>query len=275
MGFRHKKAKQVNTVVLLPVTDIVSNRSQPRRCFGTDDLSELSNSIHTNGLLQPITVRRLDNGTYELISGERRTMAFRQLGREFIPAIVEKYTDEQSAVLALIENLQRKDLNCFEEATGIARLMEEIGLTQQEISQRLGRSQSTVANKLRLLKFPPCVRERIINENLTERHARALLKLTEEQEQLEAIDAIVQFSYTVEQTENYVAAKIELRDKKPTKRLFIIKDMRIFLNSINKAVETMRDAGIPVDADKSEDEECVEYHIRIPKASVYHHPSAI
>lgn len=265
----HRRSdKEINKVVLLPVADIVSNRSQPRRCFDEDSIRELSHSILANGLLQPVTVRRLFNGQYELIAGERRLRAFRQLGRENIPVIIEDYTDEQSAVFALIENIQRRDLNYFEEAMGINRLMKELDLTQLQVSQKLGKAQSTVANKLRLLKYPRELQEKMLAGNLTERHARALLNLPDIGD-TEAIDYVISNSLNVEQTEKYVARLLEERSRPKSMKTIIIKDMRIFLNSINKAVKMMQSAGIDTSFQKKEQEDCIEVLIKIPKASVY------
>ena len=263
--------KEINKVVLLPVEEIVPNRSQPRKYFDQEDIRELGYSIYQNGLLQPITVRRLPQGQgggYELIAGERRLLAFRGLGKEKIPAIVEDYTDQQSAVFALIENLQRRDLHFFEEAEGIERLMFELGLSQTQASQRLGKAQSTIANKLRLLKYPPDIREKMRAAALSERHARALLGLPNPNNTV-PIDYVIKNKLNVEQTEKYVQRLLEEQNRPKTMKTIIIKDMRIFLNSINKAVKMMQSAGINVSQQKQEHMEHVEVTIRIPKDSVY------
>ena len=252
----------------MPVEEIQPNRSQPRKYFDEQAIRELGHSIHTNGLLQPITVRRLSQGEYELIAGERRLIAFRSLGREKIPAIVEEYTDGQSAVFALIENLQRRDLHFFEEAEGIERLMRELSLTQVQASQQLGKAQSTLANKLRLLKYPTHIREKMRAAALSERHARALLSLPD-QTDLEPIDYVINNKLNVEQTEKYVVRLLEEQNRPKTMKTIIIKDMRIFLNSINKAVKMMQSAGINVSHHKQEHQSHVELTIRIPKDSVY------
>lgn len=267
--FLKKGNKEINRVVLLPVEEIASNPSQPRHYFDPAGLEELCSSIATSGLLTPISVRKLPSGKYELIAGERRLLAFRKLERTHIPAIVEEYTDQQSAVFALVENLQRRDLNYFEEAVGIARLMEEQGLSQVQVSQRLGKAQSTVANKLRLLKYSPEIREKLLFYNLTERHARALLKLPDPGDPVH-IEYIAANKLNVEQTEEYVDSLLKKGLEKPLPtRLFIIKDMRIFLNSINKAVKMMQSAGIDVDTKKTETDEFIELTMRVPKSSVY------
>ena len=257
-------------MVLLPVKEIVPNRNQPRKYFDQESIRELAGSIVTNGLLQPITVRRLsrDQGGYELIAGERRLIAFRGLEKEKIPAIIEEYTDQQSAVFALIENLQRRDLHFFEEAEGIERLMRELGLTQLQVSQQLGKAQSTVANKLRLLKYPQDIRERMRAGALTERHARALLNLPDRTD-TKAIDYVIKSKLNVEQTEKYVQRLLEEQNRPKSTKTIVIKDMRIFLNSINKAVKMMQSAGINVSQQKNELQEHVEVTIKIPKESVY------
>jgi len=268
MPLLQKKNKEVNKVLMLPVSEIYSNRNQPRKHFDEAALQELSHSIVATGLLQPITVRRLPGGEYELIAGERRLMAFRNLGREYIPAIVEEYTEQQSAVLALIENLQRRDLNFFEEAAGIAKLIQDQNLTQQQISQKIGKAQSTVANKLRLLKYPLAAQEKILYGKLTERHARALLALPDS-DYMPYIDYIIQNNLNVEQTDRYVQSLLKDRGKAKSNKRILIKDMRIFLNSINKAVKLMQTAGIDVASNKTETEEYIEMTMRIPKNAVY------
>ena len=180
------KQRTVNRVVLLEIAGIAPSPYQPRRRFGPKALRELADSIRQSGLLQPVTVREAGSG-YELIAGERRLMACRLLGMEKIPAIVESFDDQQSAVFGLVENLQRKDLNYFEEAQGIQRLMGLCGLTQQQVADRLGKAQSTVANKLRLLTFSEELRRKMLDAGLTERHARALLRLPEEKKVAEAV----------------------------------------------------------------------------------------
>jgi len=270
LGIFAAKNKEIGKIVLIPVSRIVSNPNQPRRYFDQKALQELCRSIATSGLLQPVTVRRQEDDHYELVAGERRTMAYRTLGRDCIPAIIEDYSDEQSAVLALVENLQRKDLNYFEEALGIARLMRELQITQAEVSQRIGKAQSTVANKLRLLKYPDHLQKKMLQGGLTERHARAMLKIEEVDLREMVVDYVTDNQLTVEQTEQYIETLYEERNKPRSTKVFVVKDMRIFLNSINKAVDMMRASGIPVNVDKNEDESYLEYNLRIPKKAVLH-----
>jgi len=268
IGLLQRRDREINRVLLLPVEEILPNRSQPRKYFDEQSIRELGHSIRTNGLLQPITVRRLPEGEYELVAGERRLIAFRSLGKEKIPAIIEEYTDGQSAVFALIENLQRRDLHFFEEAEGIERLMRELSLTQVQASQQLGKAQSTVANKLRLLKYPAQIREKMRTAALSERHARALLSLPDQADPA-PVDYVINNKLNVEQTEKYVIRLLEEQNRPKTMKTIIIKDMRIFLNSINKAVKMMQSAGINVSHQKQEHQSHVELTIRIPKDSVY------
>lgn len=266
MGLINRRNKEINKVVLLPISEIHKNPNQPRKYFDPQAIRELAASIEENGLLQPITVRKISGNYYELIAGERRTHAFKFLAFDFIPAIIEDFTAEQSAVLSLIENLQRKDLNYFEEAEGIQKLMDELGLSQQQISSRLGKAQSTIANKLRLLKFIPHIRRLILERNLTERHARALLKLDHDDALPTTIDYIWENRLNVEQTEEYIEElTTPPKESNSPKRIILIKDMRIFINTINKAVMILNAAGIPAVSDKKENEEYIEMTIHIPK----------
>lgn len=266
------KQKTISRVLLLNIREISSNPYQPRSQFEPRALQELADSISQNGLLQPVTVREWENG-YQLIAGERRLMACKMLGMEQIPAIVNRVDDEKSAVFALIENLQRKDLNYFEEAQGIQILMQTSGMSQQEVAKKLGKAQSTVANKLRLLFFGEDLRQKMLDNGLTERHARALLRLPNERLVNEAIQYIVAERLNVGESESYIESLLtavpEKPPSKPATRLFVVKDLRIFMNTITKAVSTMRLAGIEVDTSKEEDEEYIHYLVKIPKKSAY------
>lgn len=266
------KQKTISRVLLLNIREISSNPYQPRSQFEPRALQELADSISQNGLLQPVTVREWENG-YQLIAGERRLMACKMLGMEQIPAIVNRVDDEKSAVFALIENLQRKNLNYFEEAQGIQTLMQTSGMSQQEVAKKLGKAQSTVANKLRLLFFGEDLRQKMLDNGLTERHARALLRLPNERLVNEAIQYIVAERLNVGESESYIESLLtavpEKPPSKPATRLFVVKDLRIFMNTITKAVSTMRLAGIEVDTSKEEDEEYIHYLVKIPKKSAY------
>ena len=272
-----QKQKVVNKVVLLEIEAIIANPFQPRRQFEEKALEELAQSIAKNGLLQPVTVRAREDGCYELIAGERRLRACKLLGQETIPAIIQQADDEQSAMFALIENLQRRDLNYFEEAEGICLLMRQTGLSQEQTAVQLGKAQPTIANKLRLLAFSEPMRELMVQSGLTERHARALLRLPDEATVREAIAYIVQERLNVGESEKYIQTLLEqesqpqhpeLPQSSPT-RLFVVKDLRIFLNTISKAVSTMKLAGIEIDTEKQEDDEFIHFNLRIPKKGAY------
>lgn len=191
----------------LPLNDIRPNPYQPRRQFSEGELAELADSIRRYGVLQPIVVRSGDEGL-ELVAGERRLRACKMLGLDTIPAVVRDLSDEDLAVLALVENLQREDLHFLEEAQGYQRLLEEFGLTQEELAKRIGKSQSTIANKIRLLKLSPPVQDFISREIISERHARALLKLPGEEEQLAILEKIIERGLTVQETEAYIALSL-------------------------------------------------------------------
>lgn len=270
------KQKTVNRVVLLPIGEIAPSPYQPRRQFDPKALDELAQSIQRSGLLQPISVRPKPNGEgYELIAGERRLLACKRNGMEQIQAIIQQVDDQQAALLALVENLQRRDLNYFEEARGIQQLMKQANLSQQQVAEQLGKAQSTIANKLRLLAFSPDLQRKILDHGLTERHARALLRLPNEQLVEQALAAIIQQKLNVGATEALIQMMLEApkeenqkKGQKPT-RLFVVKDLRVFMNTISKAVSTMKMAGIQVDTKEVEDEEYIHYTVNIPKKSVY------
>lgn len=267
--------QKIGHVVLLDPTQIEPSPFQPRRQFDPESLKELADSIAANGLLQPVTVRKTLEG-YELVAGERRLLACRLLKMTEIPALVEVYNDDQSAIFGLIENLQRQDLNFFEQAEGMHRLMRQCGLTQDQLAKQLGKAQPTIANKLRLLVFPENLREKMLANNLTERHARVLLKLPQEYWE-ETLEILISRKYNVADAEKYVTQRLEALQtppkKKPTK-FFVLRDFRIFMNTISQAVSTMKMAGIEIDTRQEEDEEYIHYTMRIPKHSAYRPHSA-
>ena len=266
------KQKVINKVMLIPEDKIVPNPYQPRKVFDEEKLEQLAVSISQYGLLQPITVLQLDSGQYQLIAGERRLLACRKLKMKEIPVILTTMDDERCSALALVENIQRCDLNFFEEAAAIQKLMKVSGRTQQEIAKKLGKNQSTVANKLRLLQFSGKVQEAILAAQLTERHARALLNLNEQGDEviLTAVGAISERHLTVSQSEKYISHLLG-REEKPSKgkKLFVVKDLKIFFNTIDRAVETMKLSGIEAETKMDDEEEEVIYTIRIPKKSAY------
>lgn len=258
------KEKVVNKVVEINIDKIEANPYQPRTVFG-DDIDELAESIRLNGLIQPLTVKA-EGERYILIAGERRLRALKSLGNAFAPCIVLDITDRNSAVLALVENIQRKDLHFFDEAEALSKLLDFYGMTQEDAAVRLGKTQSTIANKLRLLKLSESVRSKIRCCGLTERHARALLRLPNENLQLEAVDNICSKRLNVEQTERLVAAIIDRENERESirRRSGAFKDIRLFVNTINKAVEMMKAAGINADSQKIKENGYIEYIVRIP-----------
>ena len=275
-GFWDKGKKQAEKPELpvireIPVESIRPNPAQPRLSYESGALEELAESIRENGLIQPILVRQLLDGDYELIAGHRRWMAVRKLGQPTIRAIVENRTDTESAVLALVENIQRRDLDCMEEARAIAGLIESTGMTQQEAARRLGKSQPAVANKLRLLRLPGWVQEIVEAGQLSERHARALLRLEREEDLRRVLDQVRRRNLTVEQTEALVDDCLSA-PKEPATRIVLLRDYRLFVNTLNRAVQTMAQAGIRVEQESREEGEYVEYRIRVPKVQAYRQP---
>lgn len=263
------KQKSGGQILLIPHEDIHPNRNQPRKRFDCDELEGLAESIRQNGIIQPLIVRSLENGQYELIAGERRLRAARIVGVARIPCVVMQISDEKSAVLALLENVQRQNLGFFEESEALIHIMRLYCLSQEELAAKLGKAPSTISNKLRLLKLPPDVRLEISKANLTERHARALLKLENEAQMRRALSIIIERRLNVAETDKLVDQMLQngIKPRKPPLKLF--KDVRLFVNTLNHAVDTMRRAGIEADSVKSETEEYIEYVVRIPKSSGY------
>lgn len=253
-------------VFYLPAGSLRPNPNQPRRLFDESELRALSDSIRRYGILQPLTVRRSGDG-YELIAGERRLRAAMLAGLSEVPCLLARSDEEESALLALIENLQRSDLHYFEEAAAIAKLISTYGLSQEQAAEKLGKSQPAVANKLRLLRLsPPCAR--LLRENgLSERHARALLRLTDEEERMQALQTIIARGYNVAQSESYIERLLHERETTPPPRrpTYIIKDVRIFLNTIRRSVGLMQRAGVEADVRREDTEEGILLTIRIPR----------
>lgn len=252
-------------LVKLPVAKILPNPSQPRKIFDEDDLVSLARSISENGLLQPVTVRR-DNGAYFLVAGERRLRACKLAGLKEIPAILSDCEPEDSAVLALLENVQRRDLQMFEQANAILNLLREWQITQEEAARRLGMSQSYLANKIRLLKLSPEEQGEIIQNKLSERHARALLRVDDIELRQKILRTVINRKYNVAQTEELVAEALKPREPvRKGRRTFVAKDIRLFINTIDHAVDAMKTAGIQAQTEKKETEEYIECVVRIPK----------
>lgn len=262
--YKRQKYKTGDRVWMIPTGDILPNPMQPRKDFSYQKLLELAQSITENGLLHPVTIA-FRQGKPVLIAGERRLRAAKIAGLREIPCMERQVDGEQAAILALVENLQREDMNCFEEAEGFRLLIGEYGLTQEEVAQRVGCAQPTIANKLRLLKLSPQLRLKIIEADLTERHARALLRLEDEGMRLLALDRMIQEKMTVAQTDRMVSDLLlgRIKRKRP---LPLVRDVRLFFNTVSHAVDTMRRSGIKACAEKSETEEYIEYVVRIPKA---------
>ena len=262
---RQNKDKRENKIISIPQTDILPNPNQPRKRFDYDELEGLAQSIRTNGILQPLLVRSLEGGKYELIAGERRLRASRLIGLVTVPCIVTEISETDSAVFAVLENLQRQNLDYFEEAEALAILVTDYRMSQDELCKRLGKAQSTLSNKLRLLKLSDEMRYQISRAGLTERHARALLSLTDEIQRSRALSIIIERHLNVGETETLIDQMLRKNENPKRQVLKGFKDIRIFINTLNNAVDTMRRAGIDADSVKTETDEYVEYIVRIPK----------
>lgn len=265
-------AKGSKRLVEVNVASIHPNPYQPRATFDEESIAELAQSIQQVGLLQPLLVRKVDNG-YELVAGERRLRAVTSLGMEKVACIVQQdIEDESSAMMALIENLQREDLHYLEEAQCYQKLLETYGLTQEELANRLGKSQSSIANKLRLLKLSDEVKAAMTEKRLSERHARALLKLTDDKQRLDAVEKIAEKGLSVKETEQMVEKTLnkaydEKQDgAKPRPKLMrIVRDYRLFMNTINQAVNQLRESGMTVEVEQSDRADGVDIKISVTR----------
>lgn len=262
---KSNKYKIGGQIILVPQEDIYPNPNQPRKRFDFDELEGLAQSIRQNGIIQPIAIRINEEGKYELISGERRLRASRLVGIPRIPCIIMDATNSKSALFALIENIQRTDLGFFEEAQAIEKLITDHGMTRDEVCKKLGLAPPTVSNKLRLLRLPETVRLKIVQENLSERHARELLRLTTLNQVERALSIIAEKRLTVAESEKLITQILNNDNKRRQPPMKLFKDVRIFVNTLNHAVDTMRRAGIEADSAKSETDEYIEYIVRIPK----------
>lgn len=260
-----QREKEINKVLEIGVSLIKPNPSQPRKCFYSDELTKLAKSISQEGILQPLIIR-INNGEYELVSGERRLRAAKIAGLKTVPCIIVNMTERNSALMALVENIQRQDLSFFEEASAIQSLISVYGMTQEDAAIRLGIAQSTVANKLRLLRLPGDEQQVIIDMGLSERHARALLKLESKSDRIDVLERIHKYKLNVEMTEAYISKLLEEKKKKESykKRSPILKDVRLFINTINKAIEVMRLSGVEANTKKTQTENEITYTITIP-----------
>ena len=256
------------------ISEIVRNPNQPRRYFDPEAIATLAESIRQYGVLNPLTVRRTAGGGYELVAGERRLRAARVAGLTDVPCLLINADGEDSSVIALVENLQRRDLDFFEEANGFKRLIDQFGLTQEEAARKVGKTQSAVANKLRLLRLSQQNMELIRRNNLTERHARALLRLSEEADRINVTNYIIEHELNVSRTEEYIDEFLKAKEKpeplpeqdsgRHVVRLF--KDVRFFLNTLNRAVGVMVDAGIGATVQQQESDDGLTLTISIPHA---------
>ena len=254
-------------VLTLRVEDIRPNPHQPRQTFDDEGLRELASSIRRHGILQPLTVRSAGGGKWELVAGERRLRAAKLAGLEKVPCIRREADDRESALLALVENLQRRDLHYLEEAAAIAAYIQQAGVTQEEAAAQLGRSPSALANKLRLLRLSPACRELLVRNGLTERHARCLLRLEDGEERLAALRHIADKQLNVAQAEQYIDQRLaQLQSTPPRRRrTFILKDVRLFLNSLDRGLRMVREAGVDARTERQETEDAILLTIRIPK----------
>lgn len=258
--FGNEKMRVVN----LPIQSIKPNPYQPRKHFDAISLNELSASIREFGVIQPITVRRVEDG-YEIIAGERRYRASELIGLAEIPAIIMNADDHKSALMALLENLQREDLCFFEIADGYQKLIREQGMTQDDLAKKLGKSQSTIANKLRLLKLSPRVKKMIRDFSLTERHARALLNIPDEERQLIAVRTICKEHLNVQQSEELIKQIISSQSASQNKKVKfpVLKDVRIFTNTVKKALNIMKENGVDANMQKNDYDWGIEYVIKV------------
>ena len=254
-----KTYMETGRVVFLPAKSIRPNPAQPRQVFSAEMLDELTQSIRQHGILQPLSVRRVGTA-YELIAGERRLRAGIQAGLTEIPCIIMNMDDQESGLAALVENLQRQDLDFIEEARGISLLMDRFSLSQEQAAKRLGRSQSSIANKLRLLRHSAPVLEALRQAGLTERHARALLRLPTEPQKLQTIAVIVRLGMNVARTERYIEELLSKAEEKPDRV-----NVGAFLRNLNQTLQKIQLSGIPAVSERRETDSQIVLTITIPK----------
>lgn len=262
--FKRAAGFESKQVLDLPIASISPNPGQPRTNFSPAALEELAQSIAVHGILQPLTVRRVGNG-WQLISGERRLRAAKLAGLDTVPCLVAQVDQEESSLLALVENLQRRDLDFLDEALALSQLTATYRMTQEEVARRLGKSQSAVANKLRLLRLAPDALTLLRAKGFSERHARALLRLLDEEAQVRAAQYIVAHDLTVRATEQYIDALLAPRPAGKRAK-FILRDVGIFLNSLTKNLKLVQSAGIPAQCRREEDDREIRLTITLPKA---------
>lgn len=263
-------------IITLRIDELSPSPVQPRRHFDGEALGELSASIKNYGILNPLTVR-LRGGKYELVAGERRLRAARMAGLREVPCILLDVNTEDAGLIALVENLQRKDLDFIEEAAGISQLIRMFGLSQEEAARRIGKSQSAVANKLRLLRLPSDILDALRSNGLTERHGRALLRLPDDEQRRAALAFILANSLTVAATDAYIDALLSPPEeapapeaapepeKRPPRRTFVLKDVRVFLNTLTHSIDLMKQGGIDAGFRREETDDSLILTISIPK----------
>lgn len=268
-AIRTRPAVRRGGIVYLNTEDISPNPVQPRKIFDDEALEELSRSIRDYGILNPLSVR-LRGSRYELVAGERRLRAAKLAGLREVPCILLDVNMEDASLIALIENLQRQDLDFIEEANGINQLVRMFGMSQEEAARRIGKSQSAVANKLRLLRLPQDVLNSLRQNGLSERHGRALLRLRDAEEQRAALLYIIDNGLTVAATDAYIEALLQEPEPEPAKqearRTFVLKDVRVFLNTLSRSLDLMKQGGIDAGMRREETESSLILTISIPKA---------
>ncbi|MBQ8163832.1 MAG: ParB/RepB/Spo0J family partition protein [Clostridia bacterium] len=272
MNIYYQKTSAPDRIVMIPPSQISANPNQPRKIFSDEAIFKLADSIRQYGIIQPLVVRRV-NDSYELVSGERRLRAAKEIGLESVPCVIAQMTEEKSAQIAIIENLLREDLNMFEEALAFESLIDTYGITQEQLAKRLSNSQSYIANKLRLLRLDSETRERILENSLTERHARALLKIHDEEQRARILDKIIDEGLNVTRSEELIERAISKdvsienqEDEQIVQSAKIMpeKSVRAFYSSIERAINSMKTSGVNVKSRRIENDDFTEITILIP-----------
>ncbi|SKB06845.1 nucleoid occlusion protein [Sporosarcina newyorkensis] len=271
IGSIEEDVQNLEKVEQIAIDLIKPNQFQPRTIFNDEKIEELARTIHTHGVIQPIVIRKMDEEQYEIIAGERRYRAMRKLGWSEVPAIVRNLNDKETASIALIENLQREELTAIEEAYAYENLLKLHELTQEALAQRLGKGQSTIANKMRLLKLPEEIQDAILKQEISERHARALLPLKEAALQLEVMEEVKINHYNVKQLENRIqeilhpSEEAQPAKKRAPRRKAVSKDVRIAVNTLRQSLSLMTKSGIEVESEEEDSEEFYTITVKIPK----------
>ena len=265
------EANHHEKIVQVKLEQIRPNKYQPRTVFSEEKIEELARTIHTHGVIQPIVIRSVDTDSYEIIAGERRYRAMKKLGWSEVPAIIRELDDKETASIALIENLQREELTAIEEAYAYEKLLELHGLTQEALAQRLGKGQSTVANKLRLLKLPETIKDAILRKEISERHARALIPIKDDELQQQLHQEIIEEQLNVKQLEARIEQllnpdeEVVKEKKRAPKRKSVSKDVRIALNTIRQSLVLVTKSGIDVKTEEEDAEDFYTITVKIPK----------